>query len=233
MLAESKSPLRRFGGRGQFKKMLFDGRVKFEFDARDFAPVFHVDLLHHGLEQRLLRLGRRLFEQLVKLRERPPDLLERDGVGHAVRQLPLGLGLAPLKLVALVFQFAEPVDEQVVVDAACLEQLEEPLALAVDRCQFLVDRREFLLERGDALRVVLVDLLYDILQHLRPLHGFGETLEDEALDQVGADGVGAANRSPAVAEVVADVVPADDDGSVLERVADAMGSGCPTDTRPA
>jgi hypothetical protein len=28
--------------------MLFDGRVKLNLDASDFAPVFHVNLLHHG-----------------------------------------------------------------------------------------------------------------------------------------------------------------------------------------
>jgi hypothetical protein len=65
LLTESKSPLRRFGGRGQFKKMLLHGRVEFELDASDFAPVLYVDLLDHGLEQRLLRFGRRFFEQLL------------------------------------------------------------------------------------------------------------------------------------------------------------------------
>lgn len=51
-----------------------------------------------------------LFDGRVKLK--------RDRVGHAVRQLPFGLGLASLKLVALGFQFAEPLDEQLVVEAA-------------------------------------------------------------------------------------------------------------------
>ncbi len=62
MLAESKSPLRRFGGKGQFKKMFLDCRIELKLDACDFASVFQVDLLHHGLKKRLLRLGRHVFE---------------------------------------------------------------------------------------------------------------------------------------------------------------------------
>lgn len=89
MLAESKSPHRRFGGRGEFKKMLLDGRVKLKLDASDLASVLHVDLLDHGLEQRLLCFGRRFFEKALELGEGLPDLLERDWVGSAVRQLPL------------------------------------------------------------------------------------------------------------------------------------------------
>lgn len=91
-------PLRHFGGRGQFKKMFFEGRVKlklkFDSDSRYFAVVFHVDLRNRGLEQRLLCLRRRFFEQLLKLRERLPHLLERDGVRHAVCQFLLGFSLA-------------------------------------------------------------------------------------------------------------------------------------------
>jgi hypothetical protein len=179
LLAKSKSPLRRFGGRGEFKKMLVDGRSKLNFDALDLAPVLDVDLLDHGLGERLLRFGRRLGEQSLELRESLPDLLERDGVGRAVRQLPFRLGVAPRKLFVLDFQFGQPIDEQVVVDVARLEQLEEPLALVLDRRQFLVDRRELLLERGHAFCSVLVELLDDVLQHLGLLDNLGEAPEDE------------------------------------------------------
>ncbi|MEY9095888.1 hypothetical protein [Paenibacillus sp. RC84] len=57
-LRKAKSPLRRFGEKGQLKKMLLDGRVKFQFDAFDLAPAFDVDRHDHRLEECFLRFER-------------------------------------------------------------------------------------------------------------------------------------------------------------------------------
>ncbi|AKG37350.1 hypothetical protein [Paenibacillus durus] len=65
MLAEIKSPLRRFGGRGRLKNMLLDGRFKLNFDALDIALVIDVDLLDHGLEERPTALASAKVRPLI------------------------------------------------------------------------------------------------------------------------------------------------------------------------
>jgi hypothetical protein len=45
-----------------------------------------------------------------------PDLLERDGVRGAVRQLSFRLGFALRELFLLLFQLVQALDEQVVVN---------------------------------------------------------------------------------------------------------------------
>ncbi len=87
----------------------------------------------------------------MELGERLSDMLERDGIGCVVRELQLCFGFSTCELFVLDLQLAQPLYEQVVVYAASLEKFEEPLALALDGCQFLVDCRQFLLERGDTL----------------------------------------------------------------------------------
>lgn len=65
--------------------MLLQFCVDLQLDALGSTPVLDVNLFHHRLEERLLRLWRRRFEHLLEPGECLPDVLERDGVGGVVR----------------------------------------------------------------------------------------------------------------------------------------------------
>ncbi|OME64301.1 hypothetical protein BSK65_29025 [Paenibacillus odorifer] len=83
--------------------MLLDGRVELEL----FFSVFHVNLLDHGVEQRLLRLGRGFLQQIVELCQRLPDLRKGNGLRHAVLQFALDLVPPGQQPLMTVFQLAE------------------------------------------------------------------------------------------------------------------------------
>lgn len=102
----SKSPFRRFGRRGQFKKMLLHLRVKFQFNALNVLRNAEVDLPDDALEEGLLRLRGRRVQQRVELAQQLLNQLHRNWVGGRFHESLLYIGFTLKETFVLFLKLA-------------------------------------------------------------------------------------------------------------------------------